>query len=111
MDTPPCLRCGACCFSSLVSYVRVSGDDYTRLGEHAEPLTSFLGNRCYMRMTDGHCAALVVDAEGSFVCSVYEQRPDICRELARESSQCEAERAQKAERPLLLRAKHATRAP
>jgi Fe-S-cluster containining protein len=109
MSTPSCLRCGACCFSTLDSYVRVSGDDHTRLGEHAERLTHFVGNRCYMRMHQGHCAALVVDAEGSFVCSVYEQRPDTCRELARESPQCEAERLQKAERPLLLRARHGAR--
>lgn len=108
MATPSCLSCGACCFSTLDSYVRVSGDDYTRLGEHAEQLTNFVGNRCFMRMHDGHCAALVVDVEGSFVCTVYEQRPDTCRELARESGQCEAERQQKAERPLVLRAKQAS---
>jgi Fe-S-cluster containining protein len=110
MTTPSCLRCGACCFSSLESYVRVSGDDHARLGEHAERLAHFVGNRCFMRMEDGHCAALVVDREGSFVCTVYEQRPDTCRELARESSQCEAERLLKAERPLQVRAKHALRA-
>lgn len=108
MPTPSCLRCGACCFSTLDSYVRVSGDDYTRLGEQAERVTSFVGNRCYMRMHDGHCAALVVDAEGSFVCTIYAERPDTCRDLARESQQCEAEREQKAERPLVLRAKRAS---
>ena len=110
MTTPACLRCGACCFSSLESYVRVSGDDHARLGEHAAQLAHFIGNRCYMRMEDGHCAALRVDREGNFVCTVYEQRPETCRELARASSQCDAERALKAERPLQLRAKLAARA-
>jgi Fe-S-cluster containining protein len=96
---PECLACGACCFSRLDTYVRVDGASHTRLGEQAERVTTFIGNRCYMRMEDGHCSALRVEASGQFVCSVYAQRPDVCRALARASSECDAERALKAERP------------
>jgi uncharacterized protein len=103
VTTPECLSCGACCFSQLDSYVRVTGDDHARLGEHAERLANFIGNRCYMRMHDGHCSALAVSAEGQFVCTVYEQRPEVCRALERDSSECHAERALKAERPLQAR--------
>src|ERR1051326_1001869 len=53
-----CLRCGACCFSLAERFVRVTGDDWTRLGETAERVAHFLGHRAYMRMIDGHCAAL-----------------------------------------------------
>lgn len=94
-----CQQCGACCFSDLPTYVRVSGDDHARLGGHADALTTFHGNRCYMRMVDGHCAALVVDpTPGQFACSVYERRPEACRALGRGSPACEAEVLQKAQR-------------
>jgi Fe-S-cluster containining protein len=78
--------------------VRVTGDDYARLGEAAERLTHFVGNRCYMRMTGERCAALSITPSGEFVCSVYQHRPQICRDLSRGGPECEAERQQKAER-------------
>jgi Fe-S-cluster containining protein len=94
-DIPPCLRCGACCFGPGARYVRVSGDDHACLGDAAESLTLFIENRCYMRMDDGHCAALAIRADGSFFCGVYEQRPTVCRELARGSGACQADLLQK----------------
>jgi Fe-S-cluster containining protein len=99
---PECLACGSCCFSELPSYVRVLGDDYTRLGESAEQLVWFDGIRAYMRMHEGHCAALSVDAgSGQLRCLVYERRPQVCRDLERGSGSCAAEREQKSERPLV----------
>ena len=100
--TPPCLVCGACCFSTLETYVRVTGDDHARLADDAEALSVFVGNRMYMRMLSGHCAALAVGADDTFVCGVYERRPEVCRALARESPACQAERALKADRPRAL---------
>jgi len=61
------------------------GDDYERLGDAVDDLVHFVGNRAYMRLADGHCAAL------RFVCTVYEKRPDACRDLARESPNCAGE--------------------
>jgi Fe-S-cluster containining protein len=108
---PECLECGACCFSQLDRYVRVTGEDYERLGERAEDLVSFDGHRAYLRMVDGHCAALVVDVgSGRFVCSAYEARPRICRELERGSAECRAERELKSARPLLALSARARRA-
>ena len=105
-EEPPvreCLACGTCCFSTLERYVPVTGDDYTRLGEEAaERLVHWIGNRAYLRIEDGHCAALTIDPEGRrFVCSTYETRPAICRELERGSPACRGEIATKGERPLL----------
>jgi Fe-S-cluster containining protein len=74
----------------------VTGDDYARLGDGAEGVSVFIGHRCYMRMYEGHCAQLKRDAAGRFVCSIYEQRPDVCRTLERASASCEAERERKA---------------
>jgi Fe-S-cluster containining protein len=95
---PPCLQCGACCFSNLETSVRVTGDDYERLGAAVEDLVHFVGNRAYMRLADGHCAALRIELEGRFVCTVYETRPDACRDLERESLQCAGELFTKAGR-------------
>ncbi len=99
---PPCLECGSCCFSNLETSVRVTGDDHERLGGAAEDLVRFIGNRAYMRMQDGHCAALACDPRGTFACTVHATRPRTCRELARGSPQCAGELEAKAARPLDL---------
>jgi Fe-S-cluster containining protein len=98
---PECLTCGTCCFSLLPNFVRVTGDDYSRLAERAEDLVWFDGTRAYMRMIDGHCAALRIETgSGRFVCTAYAVRPQICRDLERGSSACQGELATKSERPL-----------
>jgi Fe-S-cluster containining protein len=101
-DVPACLACGTCCFSLLDTFVRVTGDDHARLGALADELVWFDGTRAYMRMVEGHCSALKIDARTkTFVCTAYEQRPQVCRDLERASGHCLAERDTKAERPLL----------
>jgi uncharacterized protein len=94
----PCLECGTCCFSNLETSIRVTGDDYERLGGAAEDLVHFIGNRAYMRLADGHCAALRIERQGRFVCTVYETRPGACRDLERESPQCAGELLTKSNR-------------
>jgi Fe-S-cluster containining protein len=94
----PCLECGTCCFSNLEASVRVTGDDHQRLGDAADELVNFVGNRAYMRLADGHCAALRIELEGRFVCTVYETRPDACRDLERASPNCAGELFTKAGR-------------
>lgn len=99
---PECTACGTCCFSTLPEYVRVFGVDWDRMDDRARDFTSFLGNRCYMRMEGGRCAALVIDPVArTFLCSIYEARPDCCRALERGSGNCRADLHEKAERPLL----------
>lgn len=95
-----CTTCGTCCFSQLENYVAVSGDDYARLGEHTDEYVAFDGNRAFMVMRDGHCAALRIDGE-RFLCAVYEWRPETCRTLARGSRECAGEIESKGERPLI----------
>lgn len=82
--------------------MKVTGDDHARLAARAEELVSFDGTRAYMRMVEGHCGALEIDARtGTFICSAYELRPQVCRDLARASGNCLGERDTKSERPLL----------
>jgi len=91
-----------CCFSRLDTYVRVTGADWTRLGAEAERVACFIGNRAYMKMTDGRCAALrprrTPGGATEFFCTIYEKRPQACRDLARGSPECEGELAAKTER-------------
>ena len=97
---PECVECGVCCFSTLERYIEVKGSDYERLGDDAERLVHFIENRAYMRIVDGHCAALAVDVEQRrFLCSIYERRPATCRDLERGSPACAGERASKGLRP------------
>jgi hypothetical protein len=80
--------------------VRVTGRDWERLGDDVDVHAHFIGHRAFMRMRAGHCAALEVrkDATGKadFFCSVYDRRPDTCRDLLRGSPQCLAEQDAKA---------------
>lgn len=102
MSNPPpdCLRCGACCHSPSERFVRVTGADWTRLGDAAERVAHFTGrgNEAFMKMTAGHCAALeirpgtAVNPEPEYFCTLYDRRPQICRDLARGSPECEGER-------------------
>jgi len=77
--------------------------DYSRLGERAVELAEFDGHQAHMRMLDGHCAALSMNAaSGEFSCTAYDARPQVCRDLERGSAECDAERFEKTDRPLLL---------
>jgi Fe-S-cluster containining protein len=99
---PECRHCGACCFSPSSAYVWVRGDDWARLGPDAERLATFIDNRAFMRMEKGHCAALAVRRAGGggwdFFCTIYERRPQICRDLARGSAECASEREPKVQK-------------
>jgi Fe-S-cluster containining protein len=101
-DVPECVECGTCCFSTLPEYVRVFGGDWERMDDVAHTYVSFDGNRAFMRLEDGHCAALVLEPAGRrYVCAIYPVRPDVCRSLERGSGGCRGELHEKRERPLL----------
>ena len=59
-------------------------------------MAHFAGIRAFMNMRDGHCIALRVGRDPhralDFFCTIYERRPQICRELERGSPQCDGER-------------------
>ena len=85
----------------------MTGDDYERLGDRAEHLVEWIGNRAFLRLEPvtgaepaiHRCAALTIDpGAGAFLCSVYEARPAICRELAQHGPGCHGELATKRDR-------------
>lgn len=83
--------------------MRVTGDDWSRLGPDAERLAHFAGrgNEAFMRMRDGHCAALELRPTGAagaglaaeYFCTVYARRPQTCRDLGRGTPACLGELA------------------
>ena len=105
-----CTTCGACCFSNLEPYVPVTGEDHARLGDRAERYVVFDGNKAFMRMAEGRCAALRLEG-ARFLCAVYERRPATCRDLERGSAQCAGEILAKGERPRAAAAKAGPSAP
>lgn len=81
----------------------MTGDDYERLGEDAERLVTWIGNEAFMTLSEDaprHCAALELDSvAGTFLCSVYETRPQVCRDLERGGPACLGELEAKRGRP------------
>ncbi len=57
------------------------GEIEASVGRPAEP-------RRFMRMENGHCAALQNLAPGRYTCAVYEDRPLLCRVLQAGSGSC-----------------------
>jgi Fe-S-cluster containining protein len=100
-----CMACGACCFGQR-DYVQVFADDAARLGaiRTAELVAPALGEipasigresepKRFMRMIHGRCIALRTGVQNRFLCSVYEDRPMLCRALEPGSAPCLEARA------------------
>ncbi len=103
LENVECTKCGVCCFSQSPDYLRVAGVDRARLAEDAERLTVSIDGNTYMRLRDGHCVALVFEAQSSrFLCSIYQRRPDVCRWLEPGSGHCASQRSEKRDRTLVL---------
>ena len=96
---PDCRTCGACCYGDEM-WIHVMAVDDDRLGDdkvrHLTVLTQH--GRGYfarsMKMEGGRCVAYrdqLPDGAGCG-CSIYEVRPDICREFAAGTPDCLAAR-------------------
>lgn len=86
-----CQYCGACCFSESSTYVPLTAADLVQLGDEGAGLLHHEDGGAYMAMRDGHCAALRVGTV-VFSCTIYERRPQVCRELERGTPACREER-------------------
>lgn len=100
-----CVTCGACCFGRR-NYVQVFHHDAARLGKArtAELVAPAVGEipasvgrasepERFMKMTNGHCAALRTTVPNRFTCDVYEDRPTLCRALEPGTAPCLEARA------------------
>jgi Fe-S-cluster containining protein len=86
-ELPPCVECGACCNFDDPRYAMVLEEDSERFLPEDHALTHWTAGRCFMRVVDGHCAALQ-QIEGMSWCTIYERRPQGCRDAARGGPDC-----------------------
>jgi Fe-S-cluster containining protein len=78
-----CSNCQACCCSLEVILISDTGvpEQHIHVDEH--------GNESMYRLEDGRCSALNRD---TLMCSIYENRPWVCREFEMGSYECITER-------------------
>jgi Fe-S-cluster containining protein len=95
---PDCRTCGACCYGDEM-WIHVMERDDARLGDDAVRRLTVLTRhgRGYvarsMKMEGGRCTAYRDRLpDGGCGCSIYETRPDICREFAAGTPDCHAAR-------------------
>jgi Fe-S-cluster containining protein len=90
-----CLACGACCFGPD-DYVAVTEPDLDRMSKEARGRFVHRGKaarqsdrrgRRFLRMVNGHCAALHA-RQGHFSCRIYKERPTPCRVVEAGSREC-----------------------
>lgn len=96
---PDCQACGACCHGRGHPFVLVWRDDLARMTEADRALVEpRLGGGGYMRSvpvelagrTYRRCVALGQEG-GRWSCTIYERRPQACRDYARDSLSCEVD--------------------
>lgn len=80
---PTCANCAACCCQLEVMLISDTGVPPRFIA------TDDWGGEVMRRLDDGWCAALDRD---SMRCSIYAQRPLICREFEMASAECLEER-------------------
>ncbi len=78
-DIPACAGCGKCCHL-LVELMLGVDDDVPE-----ELVVEHSGVRCMDQQGDGACMAL---DPATLLCTIYERRPQVCRDFARGSSLC-----------------------
>lgn len=99
----PCLSCGACCAHFRVAFHWSEADPATGGATPAALVEPLDAHRVVMRGTYGgdamRCVALRGDVGTAAFCSIYPQRPSVCRELVASwehgapSPQCDRARA------------------
>ena len=84
---PDCQSCGACCSYSWEWPALIGDWDGDGIVEHMK-------EDGRMRCNGNRCAALMGTLGDSVFCSVYENRPLVCREFTAGSDACHTVRAQ-----------------
>ena len=80
-----CSNCKACCCRLEVMIISDTGVP----DEHIK--RDVWGGETMLRLSDGWCSAM---DRSSFMCTIYENRPWICREFEMGSYECKEERAE-----------------
>ena len=82
-----CQACGACCYGPD-EYVSVIATDLARMNRQTRArYVHRVGERLYLRMLHGHCAALHA-RQGHYSCRIYSMRPQPCHVVEAGSREC-----------------------
>jgi len=87
-DENPCLACGACCMSFRVSFYWAEAEARGLPAALTEQVNPFYACMAGTNSERPRCAALRGDAGGQVACSVYERRPEPCREVQPGDDKC-----------------------
>ena len=88
-EEPDCTACGACCIG--LSVILSASDEARLAADEVLALTRIDSEgrwRSMKQRSGGACSALFRDAAGRFLCSIYDRRPDACREFEGGSRRC-----------------------
>ena len=80
-----CERCGACCSFDSPTFVPLNEEDVERLG--TLDVIEMHEGRPHMGSRNGKCIALD-ETNGLSQCSIYDERPELCRDFHQGSSEC-----------------------
>jgi Fe-S-cluster containining protein len=95
-DVPECVACGACCHQQSPDAVPLFQIDLGRFEQRDHAHTRTVGAGVCMSLLDGRCVALVVDAlRPTYLCAIYDRRPDACRAFERGGPACREARARR----------------
>ncbi len=88
VEASPCTSCGACC-SYSAEWPRFTVEDDAALARLPEHLVTLSGMRC-----DGvRCSALAGDVGVATSCTVYADRPEVCRACLPGDDACQMARS------------------
>lgn len=91
MPVPECTNCGLCCFLPLI--VPVTRDESERLTSYCDILmdgadADIVVDRMLPRAGDGRCLNLEGKLGASIGCTIYKDRPQVCRDFEAGSDRC-----------------------
>ena len=89
----PCLSCGACCMTYRVSFYWAEADERGLPPAITERVNAHFSCMAGTNANAPRCAALRGEPGGSIACTVYEQRPEPCREVQIGDDKCLRARA------------------
>ena len=96
----PCLSCGACCMTYRVSFYWAEADARGLPAELTEQLNPHFSCMAGTNASQPRCAALRGQPGAAIACTVYEQRPEPCREVQIGDEKCLRARAHHGLAPL-----------
>jgi len=92
----PCQSCGACCMTYRVSFYWADADARGLPPALTEQVNAHFSCMAGTNTKAPRCAALQGEPGGQYACSVYEQRPEPCREVQIGDAKCLQARARHA---------------